>query len=239
MMLHKHGAVLNTKKAIISQGIHISVMHMKLRAILIIGLLACCLIAPAMADRVDYMDVTYSEDQNGEPRALSVHLDKIVESDTSDKFSPAKFPADKYKFIALYYRLINPSNKSVYYEFNVSLKDQANRYFYSDVALDTVPAEDHYDRVMYFAVYRNSTNLQLVWTDKQVEPPWFHYETVIPIEFQDVTPTPSATATPTSTPTPTPTPAPSGSCLTFLPLGLLIGSVGCVGILSRKYISGR
>jgi hypothetical protein len=232
-------AVVNTKKDLIPQGIHISVVHMKLRVILIIGLLALGLIAPALADRVDFMDVTYSEDQKGNPRPLSVHLTKAVESNTSDIFPPAKFPTEKYKFISLYYSLYNPSNKSVYYEFNVSLRDQANRHFYSDVALDTVPAGQHYDRVLYFAVYRNSTNLQLVWTDKEVNPPWFHYDTVLDIDFKEVTPTPTATATATPTATPTPTPAPTGGCLAFLPLGLIIGSVGCVGLLTKKYGRGR
>jgi len=217
-------------------------MHLKLRVILIIGLFIICLSAPALADRVDYMGVTYGEDQNGNPRALSVHFDKVVESDTSDIFSPMNFPPDKYKFIALYYSLINPSDKAVYYEFNVSIRDQADRYFHTDPAIDTVPAAQKYDRVLYFAVYRNSTNLQIVWTDKEVNPPWLHYDTLIDINFQDITPTPAATPTmaPTVVPTPTPKPAsPIGQCLPFLPIGLVLGGVGGMGWLTRKLRNGR
>jgi hypothetical protein len=215
-------------------------MHMKLKVILIIGLFILCLSAPALADRVDYMDVTYGEDQNGNPRALNVHFDKVVESDTSDIFSPVNFPSDKYKFITLYFTLINPSDKAVRYEFNVSLRDQANRYFHTDPVIDTVPAEQKYNRVSYFAVYRNSTNLQIVWTDKEVNPPWFHYDTIIDINFQDITSTPSATVTPTPTATPTPTQAPSAhGCLPFLPIGLIIGCVGGLGLLAKHHRNGR
>jgi hypothetical protein len=234
--------VVNTKKNLILQGIHISVMHMKLRVILIIGLLAACLIAPATAYRDYPMDVTYSEDDVGTQRAVAVHFQDVSEYDQSDKFSPYKYPPEKYKFILLNYSLINPTDRDVTYEFNVSIRDQAGRIFYTDQFIlgETVPAHSSLqNRQKDFAVYRNSTNLQIVWTDKKLTPPWGHYDTVIDINLQDVTPTPSSTPTPVPTATPTPTPAPAQGCLSFLPLGLIIGSIGCVGVLTKKYRSGR
>ena len=236
--------VVYTKKAFISQGIHISVMLMKLRAILIIGLLAICMIAPAAAYRDYPMDVTYSQDNKGDPRAVAVHFQDVSENDYSDKFSPVKYPPDKYVFILVNYSLINPTDHDVTYEFNISLKDQANRYFYTDQFIlgEIVPAQGSLqNRQKPFAVYRNSTNLQIIWTDKETDPPWFHYDTLIPIKFQGITSTPAATPTPTpaATPTPTPTHAPAGGCFSFLTLGLLIGCIGCVGIISRKYLNGR
>jgi hypothetical protein len=217
---------------------------MRYRVILIIGLLALCLIAPAAAYRVDPVDVTYSEDNNGNPRAVAVHIQDVSEWNSSDKFSPYKYPSDKYKFILVNYSLINPTSSDVSYEFNISLQDQANRKFYTDnfIVGENVPANGKLDnRQKAFAVYRNSTTLQIFWTDKETIPPWDHYDTVIDIHFQDPAPAPTATPLPTATPTatPTPTPAPTGGCLSFLPLGLIIGSVGCVGLLTRKYRSGR
>ncbi len=211
-------------------------IHMKLRAIIIIGLMIC-LISPAFADRVCVLDAWYTEDQNGNPRAVNVHLEKAVESDTSDKFSPANYPPDQYKFVTIYYSLYNPSDKDVYYEFNVSIRDSANRYFYTDefILAEKVPAHGTLqNRVKRYAVYRNSTGLQLVWTDKEVNPPWYHYDTIIDLNFQDVTPTPAPS--PSVTPTPTPvSPGPAGQCSPFLPLGLIIGGIGCAGLAINRY----
>lgn len=218
-------------------------MHMKLRVILIIGLLTLVLAAPAMAYRDYPMDVTYSRDNSGNPRAVGVHFQDVSENDYMDKFSPFNYPPEKYKFIVLNYSLINPSDKDVYYEFNVSIRDQANRYFYTDefILSEKVPAySDLQNRRKSFPVYKNSTNLQLVWTDKEVNPPWEHYDTLIDINFQDVTPTPSATPTATVEPTPTPTPpAPTQGCLPYLPIGLIIGCIGGLGLWARKYRTGR
>jgi hypothetical protein len=213
-------------------------MQMKLRVILIIGLLTLAFVAPAMADRAYVMDATYAEG-----RATSVHFEKVVETDKSDVFSPFNFPPEKYKFVTLYYSLYNPSDKDVNYEFNISIRDQADRYFYTDefILAEKVPAGGMLsNRHKDFAVYRNSTNLQLVWYDKEPSPPWNHYYTYIPIELTDITPTPSATATPTSTPTPTPTPTPPAQgCLPYLPIGLIIGCIGGLGLLARKHGPGR
>jgi hypothetical protein len=220
------------------------VIHLKPRVIFIICLLVLFLSAPAFAERVDYLDVTYGQDQNGNPRTLSVHFDKVVETDTSEIFSPMNYPLDKYKFITVYYYLSNPSDKDVFYELNISIRDQANRYFYTDEFIhgETVSAgKNTMERRKDFAVYRNSTNLQIVWTDKDPNPPWEHYDTFIPLKFVDVTPTPSATAVPapTPTPTPSPTPSPAGGCLPFLPIGLLICSIGGLGLFARQYRGGR
>jgi hypothetical protein len=214
---------------------------MKTRVILIIGLLILCFIAPALADQEVTLGSTYSDD-----RALTVKLEKVVETDTSDIYSPFNFPPDKYKFITLYYSLYNPSDRDVTYEFNVSIRDQANRIFNTDefilgekVAAGGKLLNRHKD----FAVYRNSTTIQLLWTDKQPNPPWFHYDTVIDIVFPSPTPIPTTspiTPTPTSTPTPTPTrTSPVGQCLPFLPIGILLAGVGSAGLLTRKYGPGR
>jgi hypothetical protein len=218
------------------------VIHIKLRVILIIGLLTLAFVVPAAADRTDVMDTTYSQDLHGNPRAASLRFEKVVETDTSDVFSPFNFPPEKYKFISLYYTLFNPSGKDVNYEFNITIRDQANREFYTDVFIlaEKVPSGGSLTRRKDFAVYRNSTNLQLVWYDKEVDPPWDHYYTYIPIEFADITPTPSATPAATVAPTPTPTPpAPAQGCMSYLPLGLIIGCVGGFGLWARKYRTGR
>ncbi len=209
-------------------------MHLKLRAILIIGLLTLACVAPAAADREYIMDTTYAEG-----RAVSIHFEKVVESDTSDVYSPFNFPPEKYKFVTLYYSLYNPSDTDKFYEFNISLRDQANRYFYTDEFIrgETVPAQKNLLRKKSFAVYRNSTNLQFVWTDKQPNPPWERYDTYLSVEFADATPAPQVT--PTATPTPTPTPAPSGGCLPFLPIGLVITCLGGLGLLVKKHRDGR
>lgn len=213
-------------------------MHTKLRVILIIGLLALALAAPAMADREYVMDTTYSQD-----RAVSVHFEKVVETDKSDVFSPFNFPPDKYRFVTLYYSLYNPFDRDVNYEFNISIRDQADRYFYTDefILSEKVPAGGSLlNRHKDFAVYRNSTNLQLVWYDKEPNPPWDHYYTYIPIELTDITPTPSATPAPTLTPSPTPTPTPPArGCLPYLPIGLIIGCIGGLGLWARRHGSGR
>ncbi len=209
---------------------------MKLRFIPIIGLLILAFVAPAMADRVDVMDTTVSQDQHGNPRALSVRFEKVVETDTSDIYSPFNYPPEKYKFIRLYYTLFNPSDKDVDYEFNVSIRDMADRYFYTDEFIlgEIVSAGGSLVRHKDFAVYRNSTNLQLVWYDKEPNPPWDHYYTYIPIELTDITPTPSATQAPTSTPSPSSTAAPAWGCNPFLPIGLIIGCVCGLGLFARK-----
>lgn len=213
---------------------------MKLKAILIIGLLTALFAAPALADKAYIMDTMYSDD-----RAVSVHFEKVVGTDRSDVFSPFNFPPDQYYFVTLYYSLYNPSKSDVNYEFNVSIKDQANRYFYTDEFIlgETVPAGGSLqNRHKDFAVYRNSTNLQLAWTDKHPNPPWGHYDTLIDIRFQEITPTPTATAVapPAATPTPTPLPAsPLKQCLPFLPIGLVLGGVGGLGWLTKKYRGGR
>lgn len=211
---------------------------MKPGIILIIGLLALAFVAPAVADRVDVMDKTVSQGETGYAMPLSVRFEKAVESDTSDAFSPVNFPPDKYKFVTLYYTLINPSNNSVHYEFNISIRDRAGRYFTTDPAIDNVPAGQQYHRAMYFAVYRNSTDMQLVWYDKDPSPPWNYYYTYIPLEFTDITPTPSvppATA-PSSSPAPTQS---TPGCLPYLPLGLLVGSIGGLGLIARRRGQGR
>ncbi|WP_254591215.1 hypothetical protein [Methanocella conradii] len=187
------------------------------------------------------MDAEYPEGPNGNPRAVLVHFEKAVESDTSDVFSPVNFPSDQYKYVTVYYSLYNPSDKDVEYEFNVSIRDQANRYFYADefILAEKVPAHGSLqNRVKHFAVYRNSTSLQLVWTDKEVNPPWDHYDTFIDLKFQDATPTPTPTPTPTSTPTPTPS-NPAGQCMPFLPVGLIIGGVGGAGLLINRHNKRR
>jgi hypothetical protein len=217
-------------------------MYMKLGVILIIGLLTLAFVAPAMADRAFVMDRTVSEDLNGNPRVLSVRFEKVVETDRSDAYSLINYPPEKYKFITLYYTLFNPSDKDVNYEFNVSIRDQADRYFYTDEFIlgEKVPAGGSLARHKDFAIYRNSTNLQLVWYDKEPEPPWDHYYTYIPVEMTDITPTPSVTpkAAPTSTPTPTPTP-PAQGCLPYLPIGLIIGCIGGLGLWARRHGPGR
>jgi hypothetical protein len=218
-------------------------MHLKLRVILIIGLLTLGLAAPVMAYRDYPMDVTYSLDNHDNPRKVGVHFQDVSENDYMDKYSPFNYPSEKYKFIVLNYSLINPSDNDVSYEFNVSIRDQANRYFYTDefILSEKVPAHGSLqNRRKSFPVYRNSTNLQLVWTDKEVNPPWEHYDTIIDINFQDVTPMPSVTPTVTPTPTPTPTPKPPAQgCLPYLPIGLIIGCMGGLGLLARKHRNGR
>ncbi len=217
-------------------------MHLKLRVILTIGLITVLLAAPALAYRDYPMDVTYSLDNNGQPRKAAVHFQDVSENDYMDKYSPFNYPPDQYKFIIVNYSLMNPSDSPVTYEFNISIRDQQNRYFTTDefVLGETVPPHGNLvNRRKSFAVYRNSTNLQLVWTDKEINPPWTRYDTVFDLDFQDVTPTPAATPTSTPSPTPTPTPAPSGGCLPFLPIGLAIGCMGGLGLMAKKYNNGR
>ncbi len=230
---------MSTKKTFILYCIHISVIRMKTRVILIIGLLILCFIAPALADQEDIIGQAYSDD-----RALTVQIEKVTESDTSDIFSPFNYPPDQYKFITLYYSLYNPSANDVDYEFNVSVRDQANRIFTTDVFIlgEKVPAGGKLlNRAKYYAVYRNSSTIQLVWTDKQPNPPWYHYDTVIDVNFPSPTPIPTITPTPTVTVTPTPTPTarPAGNCLPFLPIGAVLGGVGGLGLLTKKYRPGR
>ncbi len=217
-------------------------IHLKLRAIFIAGLLVLLLAAPALAYRDYPMDVTYSLDNDGQPRKVAVHFMDVSENDQMDKFSPYNYPPDQYKFIVVNYSLMNPTDSPVSYEFNVSIRDQQNRYFTTDefVLAETVPPRGVLDnRRKSFAVYRNSSNLQLVWTDKELSPPWIHYDTVFDLDFQIVTPTPCVTPTVTPTATPTPTPAPSGGCLPFLPIGLVIGCIGGLGLVTRKLGNGR
>ena len=232
-----------TKKDIKSNCMHISVIYMKYRVILIVGLLILCFIVPAFADLVEPMDVMYSEN-----RALSVRFEKVVESNTSDIFSPYKYPADQYEFITLYYSLYNPSDSDVYYEFNISVQDQANNVFTANdfILGETVPAHSSLqNRIKHYAVYSNSTFLEFVWTDKEPNPPWDHFITTIPISFVLPTPTPTAlpTTAPTITPTPTPEPTPAqgplSRCLPFMLIGAVIGGVGGMGLLTRRFRIGR
>jgi hypothetical protein len=222
---------------------HISVIYMKARVILITGLLVLCFIVPVIADQVEPIDIMYSTN-----RSASVLIEKVVESNTSDVFSPFNYPSDQYNFISLYYALYNPSNTDAYYEFNISIKDQANNYYTANEFIlgETVPAQSSLqNRVKNFAVYKNATFLEFVWSDKNPSPPWNRFITIIPIAFPSPTPMPTTvpTAMPTSTPSPTPTPSPVqsplGKCAPFLPIGAVIGGVGGMGLLTRRSRMGR
>ena len=210
---------------------HISVIYMKLRVILIIGLLITCFIVPAFADLTMPMDVMYSEN-----RAVSVRFEQVVESNTSDVLSPFTYPPSQYEYITLYYSLYNPSDTDQYYEFNISIGDQANDIFPANdfILGETVPAHGSLqDRVKHYAVYKNATFLQFIWTDKDPNPPWEHFNTYIPITFTAPAPTP------TPTPTPTPAQGPLSTCLPFMPIGAVLGGVGGMGLLTRRFRPGR
>src|SRR5271157_1223947 len=215
-------------------------MYMKTRALIIIGLLVLCFITPAFADTTYNLDKMFSDN-----RAVNVLFENVVVSNSSQSISPFNYPPDQYEYVTVYYSLYNPSASDIGYEFNISIKDQANHYYAQAVdefiGPDNVPAGGHVDRRNDFAIYKNTTNFWIVWTDKQINPPWNHYDTVINVTTlatptpYPVTPTPTVSATPTTAPTT----APNGNCLPFLPLGLLLTVVGGIGLLSMKYRNGR
>ena len=222
---------------------HISVICMKYRVILIVGLLIICFIAPALADLTEPMDVMYSEN-----RAVTVRFEQVVESNTSDVLSPFTYPPSQYEYITLYYSLYNPSDSDVSYDFDISIQDQANDLFPANdfILAETVPAHSSLqNRVKHFAVYKNSTSLEFVWTDKMPNPPWTDFITTIPINFAPPSPPPTPTPMPTLLPTPTPTPVPTpvpgplSGCLPFMPIGAVIGGVGGMGLLTKKLRIGR
>ncbi len=209
---------------------------MKLRIMLIVGLLVACLIAPVLADRVDIMDTTFKH-------KVDVKFEKVVEKDTSDIFPPQNFPPNEYKFVTLYYSFYNPTGSDIRYEFNISIKDQNGNIFTGEnfLVAETVPANGNLlGRYKEFAIYRNSTDYNFIWIDKKTDAPWQEETQTVPITYPEPTPEPAESVTTTAQATPTAVPG-SGTqhCLPFLPLGVVIGGFGGMGILSKRYLNQR
>lgn len=210
---------------------------MKLRVMLIMGLLVASLIAPVLADRVDVMDTTYNHKVN-------VRFEKIVERGTSDIYPPQNYPPTEYKFVTLYYSFYNPTSTDLRYDFNIDIKDQNGNVFTGEnyIVAETVPANGNLlNRYKEYAIYRNSTDYYFVWQDKQVDSPWLETTSTINITYPQPTPEPTAATTPTAQATPTAVPNTpiTQHCLPFLPLGAVIGGFGGMGFLSKRYLNQR
>ncbi len=211
---------------------------MKLRIMLIVGLLVACLIAPVLADRVDVMDTTFKH-------KVDVKFEKVVERGTSDIYPPQNYPPTEYKFVTLYYSFYNPTSIDARYDFNIDIEDQNGNIFKGEnyIVAENVPANGNLlNRYKEYAIYRNSTDYYFVWHDKQIDAPWLDTTTPVNITYPEPTPEPAGSVTATAQATPTPTPG-NGSvtqhCLPFLPLGAVIGGFGGMGILSKRYLNQR
>lgn len=217
---------------------HSMVVYMKLRIAIIVGLIAAFLIAPALAAERVSLDFP----QTHENHKVTVTLEKVVEKDTSDVYPPQNFPPSLYKFVTLHYSLYNPTDSEIRYDFNISIMDQNGHVFEATNFLiaERVPAHGSLqNRYKEYAIYRNSTQYQFVWHDKEKEAPWNYFTTYINVSFAEPTPEPTVIATPYVTAKPSPTPEPVGKCLPFLPLGMVVGGFGGLGLLSRKYLNNR
>lgn len=210
---------------------------MKLRIMLIVGLLVGCLIVPVLADRVDIMDTTFKH-------KVDVKFEKVVERSTSDIYPPQNYPPTEYKFVTLYYSFYNPTSSDLRYEFNVVIEDQNGNFFAGENYLiaETVPANGNLlGRYKEFAIYANSTDYYFVWQDKQTDAPWLVQNQTVPITYPAPTPEPteSITATAQATATAVPNVPITQRCLPFLPLGIVVGGFGGMGVLSKKLLSQR
>lgn len=213
-------------------------MLMKVRITILTALLALLLITPAFAAETTY-PINKIYDHNG----IRIELEKIVESDTSDGYSPFNYPPSEYKFFKLYYYLSNPSQEDKRYQFKMYVQDESGKVYSSDEFTTAVslPAGSRKAYIKEYAVYRNRSDFQLIWYDFDYEN-FMDTTTYIKIEAVPTpTPTPLPTEVPqvSKVPTPTPTPAPTGGCAPFLPLGLMLGGIGGMVLLARNHVNRR
>lgn len=215
---------------------------MKLRMMLIVGLLIASLIVPALA--AERTSEGFPETFSGNHK-VTVTYEKVVEKDTSDIYPPQNYPPVDYKFVTLYYSLYNPTDSDIKYEFNVDVQDQNGIVFKGENfnIWELVPSKGSLlNRYKEYAIYRNSTQYQFVWHDKGIDAPWLDTTTYVNVTFPEPTPEPantiSASAQPTATPAPTQVPI-TQRCLPFLPLGIVIGGFGGIGLVSKNFLKNR
>jgi hypothetical protein len=204
---------------------------MKTRILFIAGLLALCLITPAMAAE----DKTYEIGKIFENNGIRIEIEKIIVSDTPSGYSPINFPSSQYKFIKLYYTLSNPSEEFKKYQLKVYIEDDLGRKFYSDEQTtgENMPAGSRFNRLKEFAVYRNATYFTLNWkyfdmdafTDR-ITPVFVIYPDATATPSPLPTATPIITTVPTSTPAPSPTKTPGFELITMAAAIALIALFG-------------
>lgn len=203
----------------------------------IFGLSVMIFITPALA-----ADETYLISKIYEHNNIRIELDKVIVSDQPVGYSPMNFPPSEYRFVRLYYTLSNPTDTTTKYQFKMFVQDDRGREYKSDefTLAEVMPAGSRKNFVKEYAVYRNSTLVQLAWYDMDKET-LNDINTYIRFDSM-ATPTPEPTATPepivTIAPSEVPDTMPSVSkCLPMLPIAMVAGGFGGIGILIRRYLS--
>ncbi|WP_424356974.1 hypothetical protein [Methanocella sp. MCL-LM] len=220
---------------------------MKLRIMIITALLALLLVAPAYAaDRIYYAEPAKLVDDNG----IEIQIKDVKVSDMPTGYSIFNYPPSQYQFYTISYWIANPTDERIKYQFKINFVDEKGRVYTSEefnLAGNIDPNKKLLDMMQYpptqkeFAVYRNATGVYLQWEhiDRYLNEMKITNISLVQeaAPTATVTPVPTATAAPAATPTATPVPtATPGSqpCLPFLPMALIAGGFGTVGLIYNR-----
>lgn len=213
---------------------------MKLRIVIIgalVALMALMLAAPAYAaDKTYYTDPNVLNDETG----IVVQIDHVQVSDMPTGYSVFNYPPSQYQFYTLYYRLSNPTNNTVKFQFRINFVDDQGREYTSEEfnLADVIEPGRQWNEQKEFAVFRNSTGVHLRWN--HIDRYWNTMTTTNITLVTEVSPTPTVTVTPvvtqqpavTATATPTPTPAQNNqNCIPFLPMAVIASGFGAVALV--------
>lgn len=211
---------------------------MKLRFIFIITALTLLLIVPALAD-----DAVYQINQYYSTGEYNLNVEKAVLSDKATTFSMINYPPERYNYLRVHYWIDNPTNNSIKVQLKLYAQDDSGAIFQASSFLlaDPIPANQRVYRVKEYAVPKNSTYYTVIWNyfDKgDFEDKSVRVYTIVPGAVVTPTPTPTVVITPTPSPVTTPTATPSTNglnCMPMLPLGILLGCVGGMVLVSKGY----
>jgi hypothetical protein len=211
---------------------------MKLRLMFIITALTLYLAVPAFAE-----DAVYQINQYYSTGEYNLNVEKAVVSNKATTFSMINYPPERYNYLRVHYWIDNPTNNSIKVQLKLTVQDDSGAIFTASSFLlaDPIPANQRVYRVKEFAVPKNSTYYTVIWSyfDKiSFEDKAVRVYTIVPGAVMTPTPTPVVTPTPTPSPVSTPTPTPSTNglnCLPMLPLGVMLGCVGGMVLVSRGY----
>ena len=220
---------------------------MKLRIMIIAALMTLAFVAPAYAaDKIYYAEPAKLVDDNG----IEIQIKDVKVSDMPTGYSIFNYPPSQYQFYTISYWIANPTDERIKYQFKINFVDEKGRVYTSEefnLAGNIDPNKKLLDMMQYpatqkeFAVYRNATGVYLQWEhiDRYLNEMKITNISLVQEAAPTVTATPAPTATAAPTATPTATPAPTATpgsqpCLPFLPMALIAGGFGTVGLIYNR-----